>query len=129
MILFFYSLLLLLFGLGTKLWQFGATAYLLEDFQFDLPLIIFNYLGIIALWGRAKKRKLGPRLFWKVYFIALLISIFAVPLFDDTLHAMAQQYGWLSVMTSFGISLLLMCPYYWGVFDFAFLTATKGKRK
>ena len=120
MYILIYTLLILCMGLGNKIMQAFSGEYGILSFSLDLPMIVFTYFGLIALWGRLKHAKYFTQLFWRVYFIALMLSIFIVPFFDSDIQAMIKLFGSTKTLIAYSVMVLLMLPYYWGLYSYVF---------
>ncbi|WP_028114488.1 hypothetical protein [Ferrimonas kyonanensis] len=120
MYLFIYVVLLVGLGLGNKALQSLSGHYGLMDFVTDLPLIVFTYFGLIALWGRARQGRYLTASFWKGYFFAILLSIVILPFVQPELQQIMAEAGSLQMLVAYGVMSAVMLPYYWGLYRYAF---------
>ncbi|MGI2172268.1 hypothetical protein ACROAE_19105 [Shewanella sp. MF05960] len=120
MYIFFYTLLIVLVGLGNKAFQSMSGGYDISNFLSDLPLIIFTYFGLIAIWGRAKDKSYFSKKFWRIYFCSILLSILAIPFFETNTLNMIKEFGIVQALVSYIVMSLIMAPYYWGLYSYSF---------
>lgn len=120
MLIFIYSLIVILIGLGNKLFQSYSGNYDLSAFVADLPLIIFTFFGLIAIWGHAKSKKYFSEKFWQVYFVAILISIFAIPFVEPSVQKMIAEFGTSKAIIAYAVTVVFMLPYYFGLYSYSF---------
>jgi hypothetical protein len=107
-------------GLCNKVFQFMSGQYELLTFIYDLPLIIFTYFGLIAIWCRAKGKTCLTNGFWKVYFFSIVMSIFILPFFQSGILSTIDEIGVLDAMIAYILISLVMLPYYWGLYSYSF---------
>ncbi|WP_394392089.1 hypothetical protein [Shewanella woodyi] len=120
MFIFFYTLLIVLAGLGNKTFQYISGDYELSNFLFDLPLITLTYFGLIAIWGRAKNLRYFSENFWRAYFVVIMLSIIVLPFFETGIQNMINEFGSLQAMLAYSVMTLVMLPYYWGLYSYSF---------
>ncbi|SDI63927.1 hypothetical protein SAMN04488540_102294 [Ferrimonas sediminum] len=120
MYLFIYVVILIAIGLGNKALQSFSGHYDLLSLLADLPLILFTYFGLIALWGRARHGRYLTATFWKGYFLALMVSIVVLPFVQPELQQLMTESGPLQMVLAYGVMSAIMLPYYWGLYRYAF---------
>jgi hypothetical protein len=132
MVIFIYTTLILILGLTNKLSQSISGEYGIGQLTIDLPLIVLTYLGLVAIWGRAKQKRYFSESFWRVYFIVLMASLILVPIVDPTIQSMMQDVGVSTTMAAYSVMIGLLLPYYWGLYSYAYghsrVWATPSKR-
>ena len=124
MLIFIYTLLILILGLANKLFQSLSGDYGIGELTTDLPLILLTYLGLIAIWGRAKQKRYFSEFFWRVYFVVLMVSLIVVPIFNPTIQSMVQEFGRPAAIAAYSVMIIVLVPYYWGLYEYAY-----GKRR
>ncbi|MGI2174870.1 hypothetical protein [Shewanella ulleungensis] len=120
MFIFFYVCLIVFIGLGNKAFQLYLGDYELVNFIYDLPLIIFTYFGLIAVWGSAKHKAYLSERFWRIYFCSIMLSILILPFLQDSIVSMIDNLGFLKAMLAYALMTLVMLPYYWGLYSYSF---------
>lgn len=122
MLILFYTLLIFFVGLGNKALLSISGEYSVMTLMADLPLILLTYFGLIAIWARAKGRRYFSRRFWQGYFAALMLSVVLMPFFQPDLQSIVSQQGLTIAFVGYALMVLLMLPYYWGLYAYAFAT-------
>lgn len=120
MFILFYTLLILVIGLTNKAVMAYSGSYSLSNFLTDLPLIIFIYFGLLAIWGRARNKRYLSKKFWHIYFIALMVSIVAIPFFNSDLKTLAMEESFAISYGGYLATVLILLPYYWGLYSYIF---------
>jgi len=120
MLIFIYTTLILVAGLANKLFQSFSGQYGPGNLITDLPLVILTYFGLIALLGRAKRKRYFSESFWRAYFVLLMASVILVPILDPTIQSMTREFGVPMALGAYGVMVILLLPYYWGVYSYAY---------
>lgn len=120
MVTFFYTTLILCIGLGNKLIQGISGEYAASDLILDLPLIVFTYFGLIALWGRAKQKRYFSEAFWRIYFIALMASLIVLPVLDPSIRLLMHEFGLATALAAYAVMVVILMPYYWALYSYAY---------
>ena len=120
MYILIYTLLIVLLGLGNKVFQTMSGSYGLSALLVDFPLIVFTYFGLIAIWGRAKGEKYFSERVWRIYFCAILISIIVIPFIDQNIQVMIGEFGVVKALIAYISISLIMLPYYFGLYFYSF---------
>ncbi|MEX0739539.1 MAG: hypothetical protein WD071_09365 [Pseudohongiella sp.] len=120
MLIFIYTTLILILGLTNKVMQSLSGDYGISQLTTDLPLILLTYFGLVAIWGRAKQQRFFSEFCWRVYFVLLMVSLILVPVFDPGIQSMMQELGGPTAIVAYSVTIVVLAPYYWGLFSYAY---------
>lgn len=120
MIIFIYTTLILCLGIANKLLQGISGEYGMNELLTDLPIIFLTYFGLVAVWGRAKRKRYLSESFWRVYFVIIMASAFVIPVFDQNIRSIIEEFGMSVAVAAYAATVILLIPYYWALYSYSF---------